>query len=108
MGSIGDDDNGKLLVEIMDKYKVKTEYYINNEQPTGSCVVLLKENKRCLLPLLGAATEFPTEHIKAHWKVVEEAKLLYSTAYFVSTNYEALKLVYTHALEKKKVDFFND
>eukprot|EP00826_Nyctotherus_ovalis_P015198 TRINITY_DN142_c0_g1_i3.p1 TRINITY_DN142_c0_g1~~TRINITY_DN142_c0_g1_i3.p1 ORF type:complete len:109 (-),score=40.53 TRINITY_DN142_c0_g1_i3:661-987(-) len=103
MGSIGDDDNGRLLVEIMDKYKVKTEYYVNKQEPTGSCVVLLKDNKRCLLPLLGAATGFPTEHIKAHWNIVEEAKLLYSTAYFVSTNYEALQLVINHAFETKKV-----
>eukprot|EP00826_Nyctotherus_ovalis_P015199 TRINITY_DN142_c0_g1_i4.p3 TRINITY_DN142_c0_g1~~TRINITY_DN142_c0_g1_i4.p3 ORF type:complete len:107 (-),score=40.57 TRINITY_DN142_c0_g1_i4:171-491(-) len=102
MGSIGDDDNGRLLVEIMDKYKVKTEYYVNKQEPTGSCVVLLKDNKRCLLPLLGAATGFPTEHIKAHWNIVEEAKLLYSTAYFVSTNYEALQLVINHAFETKK------
>lgn len=103
MGSIGNDDNGKLLVEIMDKYRVKTEYYVNKEKPTGSCAVLLKDNKRCLVPLLGAATEFPTEHLRTHWGIVEEAKLLYTTAYFVSTNYEALKMIMEHALKTKKV-----
>lgn len=103
MGSIGNDDNGKLLVEIMDKYKVKTEYYVNKEMSTGSCVVLLNGNKRCLIPSLGAATIFPTEHIKTHWKAVEDAKVLYSTAYFVSTNYEALKLIIDHTFKTKKV-----
>ncbi len=90
----------------MDKYKVKTHYYVNKEKPTGCCGVLIRDAKRCLLPLLGAATEFPTEHLKSQWKAVEEAKVLYSTAYFVSTNYEALMMVAKHALEANKVFFF--
>ena len=103
MGSVGDDENGKLLGDIMDKYSVKTRYFVNKVKPTGCCGVLLKDTKRLLLPLLGAATEFPTEHLKAQWSVVEEAMLLYTTAYFVSTNNDALMLVAQHALEKKKV-----
>jgi len=87
----------------MDKYRVKTHYYVNKEKPTGCCGVLLKDTKRCLLPLLGAATEYPIEHLKSCWKTIEEAKCLYSTAYFVSTNYDALMQIAKHALETKKV-----
>ncbi len=67
IGSIGDDDNGKKLKEVMDQYKVKTKYYVHKDKPTGCCGVLLRDAKRCLLPLLGAATCYPTEHLKAEW-----------------------------------------
>jgi sugar/nucleoside kinase (ribokinase family) len=67
MGSVGNDDNGKKLKEVMDNYQVKTHYYVNPEKPSGCCGVLLRDAKRCLLPLLGAATIFPTEHLKAQW-----------------------------------------
>ena len=36
--------------------------------------------------------------------MVQEAKLLYTTAYFVSTNYEALMNVAKHALETNKAE----
>ena len=103
MGSVGDDDNAKILADAMKDYKVKTKYYLHKKKPTGSCAVLLKNHKRCLLPLLGAATECPTEHIKENWKYIEKAKVIYTTAYFVSTNYEALKMVIEHAFKEKKV-----
>ena len=89
----------------MDKYHVETHYYVNKEKPTGCCGVLLRDAKRCLLPLLGAATEYPIEHLKSQWKAVEKAQLLYTTAYFVSTNYEALMMVANHAVESGKVCF---
>lgn len=46
---------------------MKTFYYVNKEEPTGCCGVLIKDNKRCLLPLLGAATKFPIEHLKTEF-----------------------------------------
>ena len=87
----------------MKSYKVKTHYYVNKKEPTGTCAVLIRNHKRCLLPLLGAATKYPIDHLKENWKVVETSKVLYTTAYFVSTNYDALKKYADHAFEAKKV-----
>jgi adenosine kinase len=80
---------------------------VHKDQPTGCCGVLIKDNKRCLLPLLGAATQYPTEHLKKEWKAIENSKLLYTTAYFISTNNEALMMIARHALAENKMFIFN-
>ncbi len=67
MGSIGDDKLGEVLVQSLKTNGMSGSLYRSKTLPTGVCAVLLSEQKRCLIPNLGAACEFPDEFLQREW-----------------------------------------
>ena len=51
---------------------------------------------------LAACLKYPTEHLVKHTNVLEKAQFLYTSAFFVTSNYEALLKYATHAADNNK------
>jgi adenosine kinase len=65
-------------------------FHKEEETPTGTCGVIVVEKERTLCANLAAACKYSTQHLKANWAAVENAKILYSTGFFITSNAEAL------------------
>ena len=106
MGSISDDETGKMLKEKASQAGVNGVYQLQNDgTPTGCCLVISWEHHRSLAAYLGAALKFTADHVKNNWKDVEKAQLCYVEGFFLSTCMEACKLVASHFVEQPEKRF---
>ena len=74
----------------------------DKETPTGTCAVIVYNKERSLVANLAACLKFPTEHLKTNFAIAEKAKILYTTCFFITANFEALKEVVTYAAKVNK------
>ena len=63
-GSIGNDDQGKILQLILKDEGVVSVIYKDDKAPTGVCAAIVYNKDRSLVADLGAALKFPTSHFK--------------------------------------------
>jgi len=93
MGCIGDDANGKKMIDACAKDGVKTAYLVDKATPTGCCAVLINTPERSLCTNLNAANNFKLEHLKApeNWKICESAKIIYSEGFFITVSQESMR-----------------
>jgi len=78
---------------------VKVLYQINQETPTGTCAVLIKEKERSLIAYLAAANKFTADHfataeVKA---ALEKAGIFYSSGFFLTVSPPSFQLMASHA-----------
>ena len=111
IGCIGDDENGKMLQNVMDSAGVITRFQRSSEYPTGRCVVLITEKfNRTLTTYPGAANKISVDHIidNESWKLIEHSKIIYSGGFFLASNPTALlKVARFCANQKEKTFCFN-
>merc|ERR1719215_749461 len=95
-GSVGDDANGKTLLEACQKDGVAAMYHVDKQEPTGCCATLICNVERSLCTNLCAANTYQAEHTKnpENWRILQEAKVIYSAGFFATVCPEALKLAY--------------
>jgi adenosine kinase len=88
MGSVGDDDFGKRLIESAKSQGVDPAFYLDKEHPTGTCAVVIHEKERSLVFNLGAANHFKEEHLDAEASkaIVDKAKIIYSAGFFLTVS----------------------
>jgi len=93
-GCIGDDEVGKKMIAACDKDGVKTSYMLDATTPTGACAVLVNKSERSLCTNLNAANNFKVDHLKKPevWKMVEEAKIIYSAGFFITVSPDSMRL----------------
>jgi len=102
-GSVGDDEVGRTLAGELERTGVHALFSVDKEgTPTGSCAVLVHQKERTLCANLAACLKYKTEHLAAHASVVEKAAFLYTSAFFITSNYEALKHYVETAAAKDK------
>jgi adenosine kinase len=101
-GSIGNDEIGKTLSQELERTGVHGFFSVDAETPTGSCAVLIHEKERTLCANLAACLKYKTEHLLANVAVLEKAAFLYTSAFFITSNYEALKTYASFAAEHDK------
>ncbi len=111
-GCLGDDERGKLLEEVLKKVRdsltkhsqegVDGTFAHDKETPTGTCAVIVYNKERSLVANLAACLKFPTDHLKQNFAIAEKAKILYTTCFFITANFEALKEVVTYAAKANK------
>lgn len=106
-GCISDDEYGAKLDEALKKEGLTTIFAKTQEAPTGTCAVLLNGIDRSLVANLGACTKYPTQHLLQNLDVLKNSKIIYSTAFFITSNYNALHEVAKFAVENNKPFGFN-
>jgi len=63
--------------------------------------------ERTLCANIAAAKAYPLEHLKDNISVLEQAKYLYTTGFFVDSNFEAVKQICDFAKDNDKPLAFN-
>lgn len=106
-GCIGQDKVGSTLEDTLSGLKIQAKLHKDAETPTGTCACLIIKNERTLCANLAACLKYPLNHLQSHLKDMEEPKFMYSSAFFISSNFEALKLFASFAAEKNIPFGFN-
>lgn len=101
-GSIGDDEVGRTLQNELERTGIHGLFSVDAETPTGSCAVLVHEKERTLCANLAACLKYKGEHLAANLAVLEKAALLYTSAFFITSNFDALKAYAAYAAENDK------
>jgi len=99
-GCIGADEQGLSLKQIIDSEGVVSLMCENKAYPTGLCAAIVHNRERSLIANLGAALHFPSEHFLKHAKELEEAKIIYGTGFFLTSNKQALLKVAREARQR--------
>lgn len=106
-GSIGRDEIGATLQKELEDNGVHGMFSIDEETPTGSCAVLIHDKERTLCANLAACIKYKTEHLVNNLHVLDKAAFLYTSAFFITSNYEALLHYAKYANENNKPLGFN-
>jgi len=101
-GCIGKDEYGRVLEEELAKTGVNAHFHKDETTPTGTCAVLIKNKERALVANLGACLKYPTQHLKDNMEILENTKLIYTSAFFITSNFEALIHVAKYAAVNNK------
>merc|ERR1719159_689329 len=109
MGCIGDDDNGKKMIQACGKDGVKTAYMVDKSTPTGCCAVLINTPERSLCTNLNAANNFKVDHLKQpeNWKILEAAKIVYSAGFFITVSPDSMRAACAEAAKSNKIYCLN-
>ncbi|CAH0694427.1 unnamed protein product [Spodoptera exigua] len=110
-GCVGNDEFAKILKDKAESDGVNVLYQVTTEKPTGTCAVLLTDggNNRSLCANLAAAQLFTEDHIHKPecQAVIEKAKLIYSSGFFLAVSPEAMMTLAKHANEKNQMFALN-
>lgn len=98
-GSISDDEYGKILENALTEKKIKGMFYKDSGVQTGTCGVVVHEKERSLCANLSAACKYATSHLEANMAELQNAKLIYTTSFFITSNNEALQKVGKYAAD---------
>lgn len=72
-------------------------FHKDAETPTGTCAVIVVDKERTLCANLAAACKYPSEHLKANMSTLDNAKIIYSTSFFITSNVGALHEIAKYA-----------
>lgn len=65
-------------------------FYKDSGVPTGTCGVVVHDKERSLCANLSAACKYATSHLEANIAELHAAKIIYTSAFFITSNNEAL------------------
>lgn len=110
-GCIGRDRFGKILTERAQEDGVTVQYQYTDEQPTGTCAVLITKNgtQRSLCANLAAANCFTIDHIQKpeNMKYVKNAEFYYVSGFFLTVSIDSILEVARVGLERNKLFMMN-
>jgi len=106
-GSIGEDDFGKIMEDALTEAGIIPNFHKEKETPTGTCAAVVVGKERSLCANLSACIKYPTSHLEENHKYLEQAKMVYATAFFITSNADALKKAVTYCAENDKPFAFN-
>lgn len=110
-GCIGRDRFGKILTERAQEDGVNVQYQYTDEQPTGTCAVLITKNgtQRSLCANLAAANCFTSDHIHKpeNMKYIKNAEFYYVSGFFLTVSIDSMLEVARIALKRNKLFMMN-
>ena len=106
-GCIGEDEKGTVMKKALDDAGVSNNFSVTKEHKTGACGVLVKDQERTLVADLAAALKYPLSHLEENLAVIDKADMVYIASFFMTSNYDAMKLAIETAVGKGKVYGFN-
>lgn len=106
-GCIGNDDFGKSLSDAVSAAGIDAKFSVSEEHKTGTCASVIVGQERSLCANIAAAKAYPTAHVGEHLELLKKAKFLYTTGFFVDSNFEAVKKICDFATENDKPLGFN-
>jgi adenosine kinase len=89
-GSIGHCEKGETLQKVVKDEGVNGNFHKDADTPTGTCAVVVVEKERALCANLAAACKYDIEHLRNNMDAVRNSTLIYSTAFFITSNKDAL------------------
>jgi adenosine kinase len=106
LGCVGKDDLAKQLQAANDREGLKSIYQYSDDQPTGSCAVVLTGHDRSLCTNLGAAEKFSKSHLETPeaQKAIKNAKMFYLGGFFLTHGVESA-LVLAEEAKARDVSF---
>jgi len=98
-GCVGNDKSCEILEKVSGEAGMVVKYQKSSEHPTGKCAVLITGQDRSLVTKLDAANHFTTAHLddKSNWALVEGAKVVYSSGFFLTVSPDSMIKVAEHA-----------
>jgi len=96
-GCIGKDKFGDVLEKTLVDLGINVNFHKDEEAPTGTCACIIVKNERTLCANLAAALKYPISHLEDNINNLNNAKLIYSSSFFITSNYDALLKVAKHA-----------
>lgn len=105
IGSIGADENGKILERVVRDDGVVPFYHVDTSLPTGTCACLIHEKERCLIANLSAANCYQMSHLLSEpvQKLLDNAVAYYATGFFLTVCPDALVHIGEKASSTDKV-----
>jgi len=109
IGCVGKDEYADKLRDAAKGDGVRPHYLVDEETPTGTCAVLIKDKERSLCANLAAANNYKVDHIKSEEinKVLEAATHVYSAGFFLTVSPDTMKLAGAHCNDNDKVFAMN-
>jgi adenosine kinase len=106
-GCIGKDAPGETMEKTLVDADIKPYFDKSEDTPTGTCAAVVKGKERALCANIAASAKYTMEHLTENWSVLESARFVYLTGFFITSNDEALKKVSRHCAEVDKPFLFN-
>lgn len=105
IGCVGKDNYADLLRNACKDAGVRTEYRVDDVQPTGKCGVVITGHNRSMCTHLAAANEYKPEHLKQPeiWSLAEKAQVFYIGGYHLTVSVPAILALAEEAASKNKV-----
>lgn len=109
MGSVGDDEYGRILAKAAEKDGVQVRYHIDSTTPTGTCAACIVGGERSLVANLAAANNYKISHLESpeNWAVVEAARVAYSAGFFITVSPDSMLKVAKHMASQDKIYALN-
>lgn len=92
-GSLGSDEKGAFLEKDLTDNGVNGNFHKDLETPTGTCAVIVVDKERSLVANLAAACKYDIAHLRNNMDSLKNAKLIYSTSFFITSSPETLREV---------------
>uniref|UniRef100_A0A7S3QYE6 Adenosine kinase n=1 Tax=Dunaliella tertiolecta TaxID=3047 RepID=A0A7S3QYE6_DUNTE len=103
MGCVGADDFANRMTEQAKKDGVQVRYQVDPNTPTGKCAVCVTGIERSLVAHLAAANNFKADFAMKNWDLVEKARVVYMSGFFITVSPEAIMNVARHVAENDKI-----
>lgn len=105
LGCVGKDKYAETLSEAGEKAGIRTEYRVDDAQPTGRCGVIITGHNRSLVTHLAAANEYKLDHLKQPevWSLAEKARVFFVGGFHLTVCVPAIMALAEEAAEKNKV-----
>jgi adenosine kinase len=78
------------LEEFVQKDGVNGYFCKDPSEPTGTCAVIVDDKERTLCANLAAACKYSINHLNENIDRLKESKIIYTTSFFITSNYDAL------------------
>lgn len=91
-----------MLEKELESTGVHGYFHKESGVPTGECAVLVHNNERTLCANLAACLKYPTGHLEQNLQVLEKAAFLYTSCFFITSNYEAMQRYVQFAADNNK------
>jgi len=98
-GSIGNDEQGAILEEDLRTNGINGNFHKETETPTGTCAVVVVNKERTLCANLASACKYNLNHLNANMGALKDMKIIYTTSFFITSNFDALMQVASFATE---------
>lgn len=92
-GSIGQDKIGEHVKKGVQQEGLKALWCEHEDLPTSKCAVVVHEGERALCCDIGAACKYKLSHLQDNIKELDTAQILYTTGFFINSNFEAVKTI---------------
>ena len=106
-GCVGKDEMGDKLNENLTAQGINSFLHRDEETATGTCACVIYNNERSLCAYLGAALKYPISHLQQNEAELQKAALIYSSAFFITSNHQALIHVAKYAAKNNVPFAFN-